>query len=982
MEKTAVSFQARARTIDHLGKGQIADAPTAISELWKNSYDAYARDVALHLFDGDVQTGAIIDNGCGMNFQQLIDSWLVIGTESKTKKKLLSEEDRFGLANRSTQGEKGIGRLSAAFLAPVTLLITKKVNSPFAVALIDWRFFENPYLSLHDIKVPMVEIGSLEELETEIPALLTELENHFKSEDSNILNSWARYSKEQTAKKPNILNDGTTEEKIKSFCSTFKYDARVLETWQPMLDKTKELDNAVHGTALLLLDLSRELGLLSNPQDLAHDNQELASIESTVVDTLRSFYNPFEQDKNSLHFEIKAIGHNHKEKDILRRDDVFSKFDFDALEHRVEGVVDNKGWFKGRVTAFGQDQGDIFLPPSIPISDKGTQAGAFNIILGSWETDPKKSSLDDKQRTIFDDSARENQAGILIFRDNLRVQPYGRTSHDFFNIEERRGSNAGRFFWANRKTFGNISITHVENPRLRDKAGREGFVINQASREFKSLVEGLLIQLADGYFGKKSDIRKKVLEIVSKEREQKKQAQTKARKISNKDFTRALKYQTPVLSESLIKLKELESSVSTNESITNFNELNIEFQKLEASRADLKIPTQPPKLGKNEDNYRIYKDIYNEFSELLRVTSEKLNEKTSAYSQENRPHEALKRFEQNQALLNSRVNRYITQISKSIETLKTTWKEAASADRKEYHQQSITMVEAVNEESNLNSVLNSLDSIYMHISDDYSVKYDGILKALNRLEEGVNLEYAFSIAEEERINFEEKAKQLQSLAQLGISVEVLAHEIEAQDGLVTRGLNSLPSNIKKHPGFTTAFNAHKALTSHIRFLSPLKLSGYQARQEISGKDIQTHILKFFRDRFERQRINLSISERFLSINIHDLPSRIYPVFVNIINNALYWVCLGNIDERHIKIDLVEEAVVIANSGPPVHLDDADSIFDLFTTKRVNGHGVGLYLCRENLAVAHHKIRYELNEEKMLLNNGANFAITFHGMENL
>ena len=100
--RKSVSFKAQARTIDHLGKGQIADAPTAISELWKNSYDAYARDVALHLFDGDIKCGAIIDNGCGMSYEQLSDSWLTIGTASKSKKQLLPEEDRFGLANRFT----------------------------------------------------------------------------------------------------------------------------------------------------------------------------------------------------------------------------------------------------------------------------------------------------------------------------------------------------------------------------------------------------------------------------------------------------------------------------------------------------------------------------------------------------------------------------------------------------------------------------------------------------------------------------------------------------------------------------------------------------------------------------------------------------------------------------------------------------------------------------------------------------------------
>lgn len=77
-------FQARARTIDHLGPGQIADAPTAVSELWKNAYDAYASDVSLHIFDGDTEVGLVVDDGAGMSLDTFRKRWLVIGTESKT----------------------------------------------------------------------------------------------------------------------------------------------------------------------------------------------------------------------------------------------------------------------------------------------------------------------------------------------------------------------------------------------------------------------------------------------------------------------------------------------------------------------------------------------------------------------------------------------------------------------------------------------------------------------------------------------------------------------------------------------------------------------------------------------------------------------------------------------------------------------------------------------------------------------------------
>src|SRR3954462_7774941 len=92
-----VAFQTRARTIDHLGRTQIADAPTAVSELWKNAYDAYARNVALHIFDGARPVAAVLDDGSGMDRDDFEDRWLVIGTETKFGGGDSSDPERFGL---------------------------------------------------------------------------------------------------------------------------------------------------------------------------------------------------------------------------------------------------------------------------------------------------------------------------------------------------------------------------------------------------------------------------------------------------------------------------------------------------------------------------------------------------------------------------------------------------------------------------------------------------------------------------------------------------------------------------------------------------------------------------------------------------------------------------------------------------------------------------------------------------------------------
>ena len=92
----SVAFKTRARTVDHLGREQIADCPTAISELWKNAYDAYAREVALHIYNGDVPIASLVDDGHGMNRHEFEEKWLVIGTESKATGSKVSKEDRNG----------------------------------------------------------------------------------------------------------------------------------------------------------------------------------------------------------------------------------------------------------------------------------------------------------------------------------------------------------------------------------------------------------------------------------------------------------------------------------------------------------------------------------------------------------------------------------------------------------------------------------------------------------------------------------------------------------------------------------------------------------------------------------------------------------------------------------------------------------------------------------------------------------------------
>lgn len=993
MQMRSLSFKARARTIEHLGKGQIADCPTAVSELWKNAYDAYARDVALYTIDGDYPCGALIDNGCGMSLQQIIDNWLVVGTESKTRKNTLEENERFGLSIRKTQGEKGIGRLSAAFLSPVTFLVTKKMDNNYVALLIDWRLFENHYLSFDDVTVPFREFGEIDHLSDILSDLIIELKQNvcFPSEDDDAdedlhLNhlikksAWEKFSEDERT--INESNDFiTTQEKIINFCDDFKVNPDVFVPWEEILIKVEKIDGDKHGTALFLLELGRDLSLLTNAGDLAKDNAELSDVEQSLVDTLRAFVNPYILDDLSFSYEIYTIKANGYHRQILKQSDVFSKSDFDALEHTVVGYVDEKGWFRGRVKAFGEDKGEVVIPASISVNPN-SGVGPFEIQIGTLEFMAQNTSHTEREHTHFDLKAKK-YAGLMVFRDNLRVLPYGRVDNDFFQIEERRSWNAGRYYWSNRRIFGFISITQSKNKELKDKSGREGFIRNQAARELKTLVSDLLTSLADRFFGGKSEDRKELLEQVKREKELRKSAQQQARKSTQKSFSEALKTQTPVLDASLEAVKKLKHKLDNNHNKNDYNyikEIDEDLTNLESLRTEIKTPTKPPKIGVFEERYRNYRDKYNEFSAYILEMKLIVNKLDSEFNKLEPSLVGKNHLDKNQGVINSRLTKFNNNINEKTNALLNKWGEEIKNDRAIYYSKAISIVDSINNNTEIENVLNLLDSIYIETIDSLTFKYQSINKGLDRLFEGVNLDSAFSLSEEEREYFEDKAKSLNALAQLGISVEILSHELEEMDSMVTRGLNSLPSTAKEHPGFTLALNAHRSLTQQIRFLSPLKISGYQSRQKITGKNIMDYILKFFGDRFERQRISIEFSDDFKKMSVNDIPSRIYPVFTNILNNAMYWVSLS--DERIIKIDFVNSLVIIANSGPAIDPDDIPRLFELFYSKRANGHGVGLYLCRENLAVAHHKIWYaDPNiENDYLIKDGANFVIKFNGVE--
>jgi signal transduction histidine kinase len=130
-----------ARLIHTIGSDLIGDSYAALVELVKNSYDADATkvDIVFKYAKIDNENALLIsikDDGHGMDFDTVINKWLVPATTDKLKRKLSKN------GTRTLQGRKGIGRFAASILGQEMTLSTVDDVGEKSEAVIDWRIFK------------------------------------------------------------------------------------------------------------------------------------------------------------------------------------------------------------------------------------------------------------------------------------------------------------------------------------------------------------------------------------------------------------------------------------------------------------------------------------------------------------------------------------------------------------------------------------------------------------------------------------------------------------------------------------------------------------------------------------------------------------------------------------------------------------------------------------------------------------------------
>lgn len=230
-----VQFRVSSHIKDLVGRELITDEFVAVFELVKNSFDANATKVCIIFENHDETDNArliIIDNGKGMDYDELINKWLFLAYSAKKDGTELDDyRDKIN-TKRIFAGAKGIGRFSCDRLGAKLNLITKKdvENSKIENLQVNWMDFER------DPKEEFIHIAVKHQI---LSSTEYNIENGTVLEVSLLRNVWDRERilklKKSLAKliNPNQGNDSEN------------FEIRIIAEHERDIDNTKREDRDI-----------------------------------------------------------------------------------------------------------------------------------------------------------------------------------------------------------------------------------------------------------------------------------------------------------------------------------------------------------------------------------------------------------------------------------------------------------------------------------------------------------------------------------------------------------------------------------------------------------------------------------------------------------------------------------------------------------------------------------------------------------------
>ncbi|MCY4171422.1 MAG: ATP-binding protein [Bacteroidetes bacterium] len=950
-----VSFEARARTLDMLGRQQIAGNPTAISELFKNAHDADATRVEVDYYRSD---GLFVmrDNGIGMKLNEFRDNWLTIATEASIQRKKRPRELTRG--NRPILGEKGIGRLAIATIAPQVLVLTRAnrngILSDLTAAFLNWRFFECPELNLQDVLIQLQTFPG------------------GRMPNGNDIAEMVSYFHEMNAQ---ILEriDEEKRKQIQEDLNQFVVDPLSLASH---LGEPTLLEQG-HGTHFYLFPANSNLeyDIDGNPK-----SDEIAPLQKALLGFTTPSFGAENQSIIQTSFRVHSVDGSHH--NFINENEFFTDDDYQNADHQIWGEFDKWGQFKGSISIYGEIVEQHIVNWSGG-KGKSTDCGPFQIRFAAIEGAARHSTLPLPDHALMLAKTRK-LGGLYIYRDGVRIQPYGNTDYDWLEIELRRTKSASYYYFSYRQMFGIVEVDSSNNPNLSEKAGREGFRENKAYRDLRDILKNFLVQVAADFFrsegvhAEKFIIQKQELEKAELHRRARaKKVSVKRKKLKKdlSDFFEQIEQKDPV--DEIMEIG-IDAEKRIKQACCDQNRERVALliqeieQDLRKSLRDIesKYRVTKPQIGLSKSimkDWYIYQDAHADILSSIKDVQDSVDSIISREIADAGVHLTFR--ERTEAALNDVKNygeRQTGSQSKKImgeanrilgeargvtkkwrEAIETTFREVMS----EFARQDLQGLD----DQNLYAVRSSQEQVIQEVVNQSGQKLESILALLSAIEFNDDSSMLDEIAaiEESNISLKEQSVSDLQLIQLGMAIEIISHEFGAAIRAIRIGLRDLKEwanvNSELMPLFQNIRNGFDHLDGYLSLFTPLQRRLYRKEVTIHGWEIFRFLTNLFGQRLSRHHVELIQTDSFAKSTLKSYPSSVYPVFVNLVDNSIYWLSGQNERvERQIQLDESHGSFYVADSGPGIHVRDREDIFKIGFTKKPEGRGMGLHIARETL----------------------------------
>src|SRR5665213_1273617 len=977
------TFRARARALDMLGRQQIAGVPTAINELFKNAHDAYADKVEVDFYRSD---GLFLlrDDGVGMSKVDFESRWLTLGTESKVASSVTGMSmPRIDPSKpaRPVLGEKGIGRLAIAVIGPQVLVLTRAAEGTLTAAFVQWSLFQCPGINLDQIDVPIRSFD---------PGVLPTK----RDIDGMIVDTRANLER----LRPQM--EISSFERIAKELASFRVDPLELDS----LLGAPSLSGVETGTHFFVMPADQSVTAVIDEKT---DNDGTTALKKMLL----GFTNTMTPGHPKP--QITALFRDHRTDDsseeLIDEQAFFTPEEFENADHHLMGRFDEYGQFKGKNSVYGEHYPDHVVAwdgaHGIP-----TDCGPFSISVAYVQGVSSESTLPPNDWAIISNKLKQI-GGLYIYKDNIRVLPYGTNDYDFLDIERNRNKSAGYYYFSYRRIFGLIEISQGTNPQLNEKAGREGFRENRAYRQFRSILMNFFVQVAADFFREGSAgaerfwERKSEIDRVEKaRRRQEKQLSAKRKTFGEqlRTFFNSVESGEPVRLASEL-LEQLSEGIKAALEIKDIDEASRSVIQAEADATQSLLSlrrrfrvARPNGVGLSKqlrrdweasvaEGARLESDLFapteaevnhivgelaasSKLNISMRVRIERaiteriVDTQTRAIAERKETRDALEE-------LNKGVTDTTREIVQEVESaIQRTRSDLARLDLSRLKDEEI-VERRLSMESDLTDVADrSLQSLSA-MKDDlramhWSRDEDGRFVGMSLMNEAL---------QEDLLSMRERSEADLELTQVGMALTVVNHEFESSIRAVRGSLRRLKSWADVNTDLSGLYADLRSSFDHIdgylSLFTPLQRRLYRTEIDFSGADIAKFLTDLFSRRLERHNVELRPSKEFLKHIVHGYPSSFYPVFVNLVDNALFWVKDRPLP-RWISLDVQSKAMIVRDSGSGVSPRDREAIFELGFTRKPGGRGLGLHIAKEVLS----KIGYDLLLADGSGNDGAEFVI--------